>query len=288
MGSCHLLSAVDRLKIPTRGIDLSATDTTSRLSFQHLFLLRELVRRDFKGRYAGSLLGFLWSFAQPLWQLALFTFVFSTVMKISPGLGERTDNFAIFLFAGLLPWLAIHEGVLRSATAITENGMLVKKLSFPSEILVVAVVLAALLHEAIAALVFIVLLLQAGELSWVSLPILLIAIPIQLVMTLGLGLLLASIQVFFRDTAQILGMALQGWFYFTPIVYPISMTGRYRPFLEWNPMTKLVDLYRHAFLGGDPATLLDGLPLLTGFSIAILLLGLWTFARLKPTFVDEI
>ncbi len=267
---------------------MSTTDTTSRLSRQHAFLLRELVRRDFKGRYAGSVLGFLWSFAQPLWQLLLFTFVFSTVMKISPGLGERTDSFAIFLFAGLLPWLAIHEGVLRSATAITENGMLVKKLSFPSEILVLAVVMAALLHEAIAALVFVVLLLWAGDLSWVSLPVLLIAIPLQLMMTLGLGLLLASIQVFFRDTAQIIGMLLQGWFYFTPIVYPIGIAGNYRFFLELNPMTKLVSLYRHAFLGGDPATLGDGLPLLVGFAVVVLSLGLWTFARLKQTFVDEI
>ncbi len=267
---------------------MSATESSRRLSRQHLFLLRELVRRDFKGRYAGSLLGFLWSFAQPLWQLLLFTFVFSTVMKISPGIGERTDSFAIFLFAGLLPWLAIHEGVLRSTTAITENGMLVKKLSFPSEILIVAVVTAALLHEAIAAAVFVVLLLWAGDLSVVSLPVLLIAIPLQLMMTLGLGLLLASIHVFFRDTAQILGMLLQGWFYFTPIVYPLSYAGRYRPLLELNPLTKLVGLYRHAFLGGDSATLLDGLPLLAGSSVALLLLGLWTFSRLKQTFVDEI
>jgi hypothetical protein len=130
----------------------------------HLFLLRELVKRDFKGRYAGSVLGFFWSFVQPLWLLLLFSFVFATVMRISP-VGERTDNFGVFLFCGLLPWMAIHEAVLRGSTAITDNAELVKKLRFPSQILVLAVALAAFLHELIALAVFVVVLAALGELS---------------------------------------------------------------------------------------------------------------------------
>ena len=103
----------------------------------HLFLLRELVKRDFQGRYAGSALGLVWSFLQPLWMLLLFTFVFSTVMKISLA-GARTGHFAVFLFSGLLPWMAVQEGVSRASTAVTDNSNLVKKLSFPAEILVLA------------------------------------------------------------------------------------------------------------------------------------------------------
>src|SRR5215210_5154765 len=98
------------------------------------------------------MLGLFWSLVQPLWQLVLFTFIFSTVMKVTP-VGARTGHFAIFLFSGLLPWMALQEGVLRSSTAITDNAGLVKKLRFPSEILVLAVVLAALVHEAIAAVI---------------------------------------------------------------------------------------------------------------------------------------
>src|SRR3954468_22408286 len=90
----------------------------------HLFLLKELVKRDFQGRYAGSVLGLVWSFLQPLWMLLLFTFVFSTVMKI-PLVGVRTSHFSIFLFCGLLPWMAVQEGVLRSASAIIDNSSLV-------------------------------------------------------------------------------------------------------------------------------------------------------------------
>ncbi len=252
----------------------------------HLFLLRELVKRDFQGRYAGSLLGFVWSLVQPLWLIGLFTFVFSTVMKVSP-MGTRTEHFAVFLFGGLLPWTALHEGVLRSSTAITDNASLVKKLRFPSEILVLAVVLAALLHQAIAAVVFVGVLLVVGELSVQGLPWLLVAVPLQVGLTLGLGLLVAAVHVFFRDTAQVLSMLFQVWFYLTPIVYPLALVPeRFRPWLGWNPLTPLVELYRRAFLGGDA-----GGPSLwpLGIVVAVILsLGLWLFRSLKPTFVDEI
>ena len=252
----------------------------------HVFLLRELVKRDFKGRYAGSLLGFFWSFVQPLWQMLLFTFVFATVMKI-PLRGQPTDSFATFLFCGILPWMAVHEGVLRASTAITDNANLVKKLRFPSQILVLTVVLAALLHEAIAAAVFTLFLLWSGELSLATLPLLVLAIPLQLALTLGLGLLLCPIHVFFRDTAQVLGMILLGWFYVTPIVYPLEMTARLRPLLELNPLTALVGLYRAAFLGAEMVSM-TSLGVLTAAALLLLCLGGWLFARLKTSLVDEL
>jgi ABC-type polysaccharide/polyol phosphate export permease len=252
------------------------------------FLLGEFTRRDFKGRYAGSVMGFLWSFVQPLWSLALFTFLFSTVMKVSPGIGERTSNFAIFLFCGLLPWMAIQEGIIRATTAITENAGLVKKMSFPSGLLVWAVVLAALLHEAIALGLFLVVLGVTGELSLSGLWILLIAVPLQVGLTVGLGFLAAAVNVFFRDIAQINSMLLQGWFYLTPIVYPLSLVpDRFARFLALNPLTALVTLYREALLGGEMPPLESLTPLLVT-TVAALAIGIWVFRRLKPVFADEI
>ena len=253
-----------------------------------LFLLGEFTRRDFKGRYAGSVMGFLWSFVQPLWSLALFTFLFSTVMKVSPGIGERTSNFAIFLFCGLLPWMAIQEGITRATTAITENAGLVKKMSFPSGLLVWAVVLAALLHEAIALGLFLVVLGVTGELSLSGLWILLVAVPLQVGLTVGLGFLAAAVNVFFRDTAQINTMLLQGWFYLTPIVYPLSLVPeRFARYLKLNPLTALVTLYREALLGGEMPPLASLIPLIVA-TLLSLAIGIWVFHRLKPVFADEI
>ena len=254
---------------------------------KHLFLLRELVKRDFQGRYAGSILGFLWSFIQPLWMLVLFSFVFGTVMRIAPT-GVRTDNFGIFLFAGLLPWMAIQEGVQRGATAVTDNAALVGKLRFPMTILVLTTVLAALLHEGIALGIFVVVLAALGDLTPASLPWLLAVLPLQFALTLGLALLLSAVNVFFRDVTQILGMVLTGWFYFTPIVYPITLVPpAYAPWLEANPLTPLVGFYRRALLGGDGGGA-SGLVLLALVAALVLILGLAVFRRLSPAFVDEI
>jgi lipopolysaccharide transport system permease protein len=256
---------------------------------RHLFLLRELVKRDFQGRYAGSLLGFAWSFMQPLWLLGLFTFVFSTVLHIKvDDASNPGGHFSAYLFSGLLPWFAVQEGVLRSSTSITDNSMLVKKLRFPAEILVVAVVLAALLHEAIAAVVFLVVLAALGDFTWGGLPVLLVALPLQVLLTLGLGLLLGAVQVFFRDTAQVLTMLFAGWFYLTPIVYSLSsVPPELQPWIELNPLTPLVMLYRQAFLTGQ-LRLVPGTGNLALISAVLLCAGFWLFRRLKVAFVDEI
>jgi lipopolysaccharide transport system permease protein len=254
---------------------------------RYVFLLRELVKRDFQSRYAGSVLGFFWSLVQPLWMLVLYTFVFSTVMKV-PLVGTPTRYFAIFLFGGLLPWMAVQEGVLRSATAITDNANLVKKLRFPAEILVLAVVLAALLQEAIAAAVYVGALLWVGEFSWGGLPLLLVAVPLQIGLTVGLALVVAALHVFFRDMAQILGMMFNVWFYLTPIVYSLDLVPlRYRAWLELNPLTALVGLYRQAFLGGRFEGAL-GVVSLALVAAVLTSVGFWLFRRLKPAFVDEI
>jgi len=254
---------------------------------RYSFLLRQLVKRDLQARYSGSMLGFAWSFLQPLWQLGLFTFVFAGVLKLSL-LGERTDSFAVFLFCGLLPWMAVHEGALRAATAVTDNATIVKKLAFPSQILVVTVITSALVHEAIAFAVFFVILALTGDLEPGGLPLLLLAVPLQIALTLGLGLLLAAVQVFFRDLVQILGMLFQGWFYLTPIVYTLAYVPEsMRGWIELNPLTTLVTLYRRALLGGDSLWVPGTGPLVV-FAVVALALGWWTFGRLRPAFVDEI
>jgi lipopolysaccharide transport system permease protein len=256
---------------------------------RQIFLLKELIRRDFQARYAGSLLGFLWPFLLPLWQLLLFTFVFSTVMKIKIAqLGEHTDTFGIFLFAGLLPWMAIQEGIVRSATAIVDNAALVRHSRFHSSVLVLAVVLSALLQQGIAAAVFLAILAALGDLAPGGLPLLALALPLQVALTLGLGLIVCCFHTLFRDTAQLLGLVTMGWFYLTPIVYPLSLVPeRYQIWLEWNPLTALVGIYRQAFLGGELAWQ-PGTGRLAVIAALLLAAGMWLFRRLEASFADEI
>ncbi len=253
---------------------------------QQLFLLRELVVRNLRSRYAGSALGLAWALLNPLWQLLLFTFVFSLVLRF-PLDGERTQNFGIFLFCGLLPWMAIHEGISRSASAITDNADLVKKMRLPGELLVASLVLGALLHAAVGGMVFIVILALVGALSVTSLPLLLIALPLQAALTFGLGLGLAALNVYFRDTAQAAGLILNAWFYVTPIIYSLFAIPEqpWGQWLEWNPLTGLVYLYRAAFLGGTVSVSLA--PLLAA-TIAAVVLGATLFGRLKHGLADEI
>jgi len=254
----------------------------------HLFLLRELVTRDFKARYVGSAFGFLWSFVLPIWQLLLFTFVFAGVMKIRLAEGATSGSFALFVFSGLLPWTALHEGVMRGTTAITDNAALVSKLRFPARLLIATVVLTALVHEAIAGGVFAGYLALSGQLSWATLPALLVAIPLQAALTLGLGLALATVHVFFRDLAQAVGMVLFGWFYLTPVVYPLPMVpGRMRAVVAVNPLTTLVGMYRWALLG-DPPPSAGAFALLVVVCLLLLFAGAVLFRRFEPGFVDEL
>lgn len=262
---------------------------------KNYFLLRELVKRDFQSRYIGSLLGFLWAFLIPFWQLLLYSFVFSTVMKISL-VGERTESFAAFMFCGMLPWIAINDGLVRSATAITDNAQLVKKMSLPSRVLVLAAILGGVIHELVAAVVFVLVLAWTGELNWSGIPFLLILLPLQISLTLGLGQLLCCIHTIFRDTAQALSLVLTAWFFLTPIVYPLgaleSVPTPFKEILMWNPLTILVTLYRQALLAGGDADLsiawgtgLGKLALLAGVAMW---LGTKLFRRLSPSFADEI
>jgi ABC-type polysaccharide/polyol phosphate export permease len=279
-----------RLQVKRRATSArsGATRTVTRGGLgAHLFLLRQLAGRDFQGRYAGSMLGFAWSFVQPVWQLLLFSYVFGLVLRV-PLTGEGTARFWVFLFAGLLPWLAVQEGALRGATAVTDNANLVTKHHLRSEVLVMGVVAGALLHQAVAAAVFVVVLALNGELSVGSLPWLLLALPLQVTLTSGLALLAAACHVFVRDTAQVLGMAMNAWFYLTPIVYPVELVpDAVRGLAYANPLTGVVGLYRSGLFGAplpSPSTVMVS----AAAGMTVLAIGSVVFGRLRADFADAL
>jgi lipopolysaccharide transport system permease protein len=246
-----------------------------------------LVARDLRGRYVGSALGTFWSLVHPLLQLATYTFVFATVMKIRVAdLGGADVPFVLYLACGLFPWLAIQESVTRSATCLVDNATLVKRVVFPVEILPVQLACVAVVHQLIATGVLLVIMATFGfppRAALLGLPVLLAA---QLAIAIGLGWAMAALHVYFRDTAQALGVLMPVWFYLTPILYPSHLVPAFlQGILAFNPLTPLVQAYRDVLLHGVMPSGFAAV-WLGGVSLAVLVAGAWIFTRSRGEFAD--
>lgn len=219
---------------------------------------------------------------QPLTLVILYWFVFTFMFTRGPvGAG---DDYIYFLIAGLLPWLAVNEGVIRSTTSIVENAPMVRRLAFRSELLVVVPNASAMIFEAVGLILFVGFTIVRGgsvRLLWI-LPI---AMLIQFSLQVGLGWFLAATYVFFRDLLPILGFALSVVFYLSPILYPVA--GRFERFFAWNPMTPLLGLFRSAILSAALPTLGSVVFLLVVASV-LFVGGLLYFRRAQGTLADLI
>lgn len=212
-------------------------------------LIWNFVRRDLRARYVGSLMGFFWAVIHPLVLLASYSFVFSIVFQIRP-YQSATENFALYLFCGILPWLYFQDTLARSCTSVTDHAHLIRKTVFPSEILPVSLLLSNLVYHLIGVGILCLVLAASGLLKWtvLFLPLFLGAL---MLLCLGLGWFTAAIQVFVRDAAQILSVVLVFWFWLTPVFYSLDQVpDQYRPYLQSNPLAMAVHGYRDCLLEG--------------------------------------
>jgi lipopolysaccharide transport system permease protein len=250
------------------------------------FLLRELVGRDLRARYAGSLFGPAWAVVNPLIWVVLYSFVFSVVLRIRLTGEPAGVTFPLFLLAGFLPWLAIQEGISRSSTALSDNAQMVKKTVFPREALVATVVITATVNEAIALVLFCGYLAIVGQLDprWALAALPLLAI--QVALAYGIGCVLACLNVFFRDTAQVIGLALAMLSFLTPIFYPAAaVPARFRWVISVNPFAHLVEAFRDALLR-HRAPAAGSMAYLLGFAVVAVVLGSALFSRTESHFAD--
>ena len=252
---------------------------------RHRHLLAVMVRREVSSRFVGTSLGGLWSLIQPAIMLALYTMVFSVIYKVKE-VGEG-HGFPEFVFCGLWPWLAFQEACTRSVTAITQNANMVKKLQFPSELLVVAVVTSSFIVQGIGFFLFL-LGLMVWNGAWLPATVVLLVIPFGLSLSLavGLGMLLACGNVFFRDIEQVALASFTLWFFLTPILYPKALIpASVERILMLNPMVGIVDSLRSMILDG---TFSPDLSLIysAGVAIALAYLGIYAFGRCRGFFAD--
>lgn len=251
-------------------------------------LIQALVARELKARYRGSVLGFVWSFVNPLLLLSIYSFVFTTIMRSDD---PRTPRpFAVFLFSGLLPWTWFSASLTEATSSLISGGNLIKKVLFPAEVLPVVSVLANMVHFALGLLILAGFMIafrhypSAGALAWFP-----IVVAVQLVFTLGLAFALSALTVHFRDVRDLLTNVLTLWFFATPIIYPYSMptVSRFLTLFRLNPFYHLAVSYQESlFFGqfGHGRSLL----LLAALSVVVFLAGYWLFDRLRDSFAEAV
>jgi ABC-type polysaccharide/polyol phosphate export permease len=249
-------------------------------------LLFQLVRRDFEQRFVGSAMGWIWGLIHPLVLLLSWTLVFQVFLKMPPPAGVA--SYPLFLFAGMLPWLLFSETVQRSATSLLEQSNLITKTVFPSEIIPVSVFLSALAGHLLA----LALMIAATGVLLNHISIFLVLLPFYVfvigLLAIGLGWIAASLNVFLRDTAQVVSVVLTLWFWLTPIFitqdhYPNKAWARW--LLAANPMTYLVRAYR-AMLIDSTAPAAADLAIALAYGCAVFVAGGLFFRHMKGGFAD--
>lgn len=254
-----------------------------RRKIAHFFdLLRVLVDRDMKLLYKRSALGIAWTLINPLLQLAVFSFVFRSVIPIN------IPQFSSFAFSGLLIWTWSQTALFQATGLITSNKALIRQPNFPTAILPVVTTMTGLIHFLLALPVLIIFLaidgIQPSSVLFV-LPLLMV---IQFVLTVGLAYPLAALNVTFRDTQHTLGVLLQMLFYLTPIFYDLnSVPKEFQPLYQLNPMVPLLEAYRAILLKGTQPDW-QALLIVSLVVAVILPLGLAIFRRQSNTFVEEL
>ena len=253
-------------------------------------LIQSLVVRELKARYRGSVLGFFWSFVNPLLLLLIYSFVFTVVL---PNRVPDLEPYALFMFCGILPWTWFSSSLLESSNVLIAGGNLIKKVLFPAEILPVVTVLANMVHFFLGLPILGAFLLyyrhapiSVAEVAWFP-----VVIVVQLLLTLGLALIVSALTVHFRDIRDLLSNLVTFWFFATPIIYPMSLASdfpwSYR-LLNLNPFTHLAISYQEILFYSGPFGHWKWLLALGAASAALFLGGYFVFDRLRDSFAEEV
>ena len=256
--------------------------------FRYRGLIEILVLRDLKARYRGSVLGFVWSFINPLLLLLVYSFVFTYIMRR----GEEVDiePYAVFLFCGLLPWTWFSSSLSEGANALILGGNLIKKVMFPAEILPIVAVISNMIHFLFG------LPILFGFLWWYEIPVQLtevvwfpLVMAVQFILALGMVMVLAALTVHFRDIKDLLSNTLTLWFFATPIIYPMSaLSGNLRFWMDVNPFAHLAISYQEILFYDGPFGHWKWLLALAAAGAGLFVLGYWLFDRLRDSFADEV
>ena len=257
------------------------------LMFCNIYRYREMlinmVRRELRGKYKGSILGFLWTFINPLLQLVVYTIVFSNIMRMG------VSNYEIFLFVALIPWMFFSTSVLSGAGSIIYNQSLVTKIYFPREILPLSVVTSNFINMIYCSVIVLaVVLFYHMNLNlevWFMLPVIAF---IEYILVIGIVLIVSALTVDFRDLEHILGIIIMAWQFLTPVMYPESFVpSQYQAILYLNPMTPIIISFRDVLYYGK-MPVVENLVYAFLWSLIIFICGFLLFGKLQKDFAEEL
>lgn len=254
--------------------------------FKNLYKYRELlktnVKKEIRGKYKNSFLGVLWSFLNPLLQIAVYAIVFPLILR------NTQENYVIFLCCGLIPWTFFSTAITRAAFTMVENGNIIKKVYFPREILPISIVTSECVNFLISTIIIIGFVVFGGlglTKYIVFYPLVLIA---QYLLLIAISFIVSSISVYVRDLQHLIGVALQLLFYATPIVYASdTIPENFKWILNLNPMTYIINGYRDIFYN---QTMIEVKPLIILILISIIacIVGYWIFSKLQKGFAEQL
>ena len=247
-------------------------------------LLWNLAHREINQRYKQTILGYAWVILVPLVQLVVLNFLFSIVLRI-PSQGVP---FIIFLAVALLPWNLFANSLSSSVNSLVSNSSLITKIYFPREILVYSTILAKTVDFLFSCIVLVIFFLVyktilTPTLLWVPL-----IFVIQIIFTAGLSLILAALNLFYRDIQYLLNLVVMLWMYLTPVMYPVEIVPeKYRFIFSLNPMSVIINAYRQTILGGGQPNY-SSLAIAFVMSIAVFAVGFYLFKKMEGEFADYV
>jgi len=249
------------------------------------------VSQNFRARYRQSILGMAWSIIQPVCLVIIYTVIFSKLMQTRlPSTTNPTSEFtfSIYLCAGLLPWTFFAELMTRLTTVFNDHAQWLKKLRFPHAALIVIAIFNCSIHFFIIFFLFSIFLIGTHHFPGLVFFNVILVLGLQVFFTVGFGLILAVLNVFFRDVGQALALLLQFWFWLTPIVYPITVLPDYaQRIIELNPLTPLIIAYQQILLYGQPPHWQNLLPLI-GIAVLGMAIALFLLRKKMADILDEL
>lgn len=245
-------------------------------------MIFSLVKRDLRGRYKASVLGFLWTFINPLCQILVYTFVFQFIMRTG------IEQFSVYLISGMIPWIFFSTAVSGGTMCIKNQSEMVKKIYFPREVLPISFVTSAFVNMLFCfIMIFLVIAVSGRGFSPIALLFLPLVMIIEYIMALGFTFIVSGLTIYFRDMEHIVGVIMMAWIYLTPIMYTVDMVPeKLRSVYYINPMTPVIQAYQE-ILYYEQIPQMKTLLLSGVFGVVILLIGALAFKHMERNFAEE-